>query len=61
MAFPVRTCALIGKFADPRVAESVSALLPILRGRGITVLVSDDAELAKETTGVTRVAEESDR
>ena len=27
MAFPVRACALVGRFADPRVAESVNALL----------------------------------
>ncbi len=46
MAFPVRTCALVGRFSDARIAESVSALLPHLRGAGVTVLVSEDAELA---------------
>jgi len=45
MAFPVRTCALVGRFADPRIAESVAALLPHLAGRGIKVLVSEDAQL----------------
>jgi NAD+ kinase len=45
MAFPVRTCALVGKFSDPRIAESVGALLPHLSGRGVTVLVSEDAPL----------------
>ncbi len=45
MAFPVRTCALVGRFADPRVAETVGALLPHLQGRGITVLVDEDATL----------------
>ena len=56
MGFPVRTCALVGRFADPRVAESVSALLPHLRGRGVRVLVSEDAELPADAP-VTRVPE----
>jgi len=56
MAFPVRTCALVGRFADPRIAESVAALLPHLRSRGVRVLVSEDAELAAEAP-VTRVPE----
>jgi len=45
MAFRVRACALIGRFTDPRVAESVSALLPVLQGRGVEVLVIDDNEV----------------
>jgi NAD+ kinase len=45
MAFPVRTCALVGRFADPRIAESVTALLPHLAGHGVEVLVSEEAEL----------------
>ena len=45
MAFPVRACALIGRFADPRVAESVSALLPVLKSRCAQVLVIDNGEL----------------
>ena len=56
MAFPVRTCALVGRFADPRVAESVGALLPHLAGRGVKVLVSTEAELAPGLP-VERVAE----
>ena len=59
MPFPVRTCALVGRFSDSRVAESVSALLPLLLERRLTVLVSEDAELPAGATGVTRVAEES--
>ena len=43
MAFPVRSCALVGRFADPRVAETVATLLPHLAGRGVQVLVSDEA------------------
>jgi NAD+ kinase len=45
MAFPVRTCALVGRFSDARIAESVGALLPHLAASGVTVLVSEDAEL----------------
>ena len=48
MAFPVRTCALVGRFADPRIAESVGALLPHLESRGVEVVVSEDAALAGE-------------
>ena len=56
MVFPVRTCALVGRFADARVAESVSALLPHLRSRGVRVLVSEDAQLPADAP-VTRVPE----
>jgi NAD+ kinase len=56
MAFPVRTCALVGRFADPRIAESVAALLPHLRSHGVRVLVGDDAELPADAP-VTRVPE----
>jgi NAD+ kinase len=55
MAFPVRTCALVGRFSDPRIAESVGALLPHLAGRGVTVLVSEDAAL--DTALAVRVPE----
>jgi NAD+ kinase len=57
MAFPVRCCALVGRFADPRIAESVSALLPHLASRGVRVLVNEDATLAAGVGGVVRVAE----
>ncbi len=57
MPFPVRTCALVGNFADPRVAESANALLPYLLQRGITVLVSAEAELPAAARDVTRVPE----
>src|SRR5258707_6299370 len=56
MAFPVRCCALVGRFEDPRIAESVSALLPHLASRGVRVLVSEDAALAAGVAGVVRVA-----
>lgn len=56
MAFPVRTCALVGRFSDPRVAESVGALLPHLMSRGVRVLVNEDAELPADAP-VSRVPE----
>lgn len=56
MSFPVRVCALVGRFADPRVAESVAILVPHLAARGVTVLVSDDAPL-NTTGGVVRTPE----
>jgi len=56
MAFPVRTCALVGRFSDPRIAESVGTLLPQLQSRGVHVLVNDDAELPRNAP-VTRVPE----
>ena len=45
MAFPVRACALIGRFSDPRVAESVGVLLPQLKSRCSQVLVIDNGDL----------------
>ena len=56
MAFPVRTCALVGRFSDARVAESVGTLLPHLAAAGVTVLVSEEAALLSKL--LTRVPEE---
>lgn len=56
MALPVRTCALVGKFTDSRVAESAHALLAHLATRQVTVLVSDTAALA--AAAIVRVPEE---
>lgn len=55
MAFPVRRCALVGRFSDARVAESVQALSVHLARRGVEVLVSPDAELSDP--GLKRVPE----
>jgi NAD+ kinase len=57
MAFPVRCCALVGRFADARIAESVSVLLPHLARRGVRVLVSEDTAGGAPLAGVTRVPE----
>jgi NAD+ kinase len=58
MGFPVRKCALIGRFVDPRVAESMSTLLPHLKARGVQVLVSESADIPDGLNGVTRLPEE---
>ncbi len=55
MAFPVRCCALVGRLEDPRVAESMSALLPHLERRGVEVLLGEHD--APGAAGVTRVPE----
>ena len=47
MALPVRTCALVGRFMDSRVAESAHALLAHLATRQIEVLVSDTTAMAE--------------
>jgi NAD+ kinase len=57
MAFPVRVCALVGRFSDTRVSESVALLLPHLAGRGVEVLVSEDLPAAAATGPFTRVDE----
>jgi NAD+ kinase len=56
MAFPVRSCALVGRFADARVAETVHTLLPHLKSRGVQVLLSDAAP-GIDAAGVVRVPE----
>ena len=57
MAFPVRTCALVGRFSDPRIAESVAALLPHLASRSVGVLIAEPAGPDAPTEGVTHVPE----
>jgi NAD+ kinase len=58
MAFPVRTCALLGKFTDARVAETVNALLPHLRSRGVQVLLTEAAP-GPDAAGAVHVAPSS--
>ena len=57
MAFPVRTCALVGRFEDPRIEDCVGTLLPHLSSRGVQVLVGEDDPLAATASEVTRVPE----
>jgi NAD+ kinase len=56
MGFPVRRCALVGRFTDPRVAESVGLLVPYLLSRQVQVLVSA-AAAGTEGLRVLRVPE----
>ncbi|HTX06335.1 MAG TPA: NAD(+)/NADH kinase [Steroidobacteraceae bacterium] len=58
MGFPVRTCALVGRFTDSRVAESAHALLEHLATRQVTVLISDRAALTPAGAAVLLVPEE---
>jgi NAD+ kinase len=58
MSSTLRTCALIGRFSDARVAESAQALIPHLRARGVTVFLPEDAELDIASALVVRTAEE---
>jgi hypothetical protein len=46
MQKPIRTCALVGKFQDPRVAECAQALVPELLARQLTVLALQDGRRA---------------
>ena len=43
---PPRTCALVGRFADPRVAESAQAVLAHMASRGVPVRVDAAAALS---------------
>src|SRR6187455_1877289 len=58
MGVPVRRCALIGRFVDPRVAESMGSLLPHLKSRGVQVLVSEGTDIPDDLNGLTRLPEE---
>ena len=49
---PIRTCVLVGKFQDPRVAECVQALVPELLSRQLEVLAPHDGEDGSAPTGV---------
>jgi len=57
MALPAQACALIGRFSDPRVAESALALLPHLKKRGIRALLPDSDPLVVSADFVHRVPE----
>jgi NAD+ kinase len=52
----IQTCAVVGKFDDPSVAETAAALLPYLADRGLTVLVLDDAAIDRLGPGITPVS-----
>ena len=53
----IGTCALVGRFPDARIAESVGALLPYLASRGVRALVAEEAVLGEAGRLVTRIPE----
>jgi NAD+ kinase len=57
MGFPVRLCALVGRFPDPRVAESVNALIPHLLSRQVKVIVSTETTYSGDAEGIVRMPE----
>src|SRR5579871_4099805 len=57
MGFPVRLCALVGNFSDPRVAESVNALIPHLLSRQIEIIVSTETPYSGPAEGIVRMPE----
>jgi NAD+ kinase len=57
MPFTVRVCALVARFADPRVEESVALLLPHLAARGVEALVTEDLPSRAATGPASRVDE----
>src|SRR5262245_41879644 len=44
MGGSIRTCALLGRFAEQTVGETAAALLPQLAARGLTILVQRQPE-----------------
>src|SRR6187399_2372573 len=58
MALPAQACALIGRFSDPRVAESALTLLPHLRKRGVRALLSEGDPIDAPAGMVERIPEE---
>jgi len=57
MGFPVRLCALVGRFSDPRVAESVNGLIPHLLSRQVEVIISTETTYSGDPTGIVRMPE----
>src|SRR5579862_6377244 len=51
MQKPIQTCALVGRFQDPRVAESATTLLPLLHSHKLTVLAPRDSTAGSAPDG----------
>ncbi len=58
MALPAQACALIGRFSDPRVAESALTLLPHLKKRGVRALLPENDPLEVSADLVERIPED---
>jgi NAD+ kinase len=52
MQKPIKTCALVGRFQDARVAECAVALVAVLRARALTLLALQDATASAVPAGV---------
>ena len=57
MALPAQACALIGRFSDPRVAESALTLLSHLKNRGVRALLPEGEPFDVPADLVVRVPE----
>jgi NAD+ kinase len=57
MTASIRVCALIGRFTDTRVAETVAVLLPHLIDRGVSILVYESPGDIPGATAVSLVSE----
>jgi len=57
MTASIRVCALIGRFADSRVAETVAVLLPHLIDRGVSILAYESPGDLAGAAAVTIVSE----
>jgi NAD+ kinase len=57
MTASIRVCALIGRFTDTRVAETVAVLLPHLIDRGVSILAYQSPGDVAGATAVTLVSE----
>jgi NAD+ kinase len=44
MEGPIRTCALLGRFAEQTVRETAATLVPLLAARGLKTLIQSQAE-----------------
>ena len=58
MPLPAQACALIGRFSDPRVAESALTLLPHLKKRGVRALLPIGDPLDAPADLVVRIPED---
>jgi NAD+ kinase len=52
MHMPIRNCALVGRFQDPRVAECAQAPVPELLSRQLTPLAPEDSAAGSVPAGV---------
>jgi NAD+ kinase len=59
MGGSIRTCALLGRFAEHTVSDTAAALLPQLAARGLTTLVQRETE-ARDFGGLATVVDDAE-